>query len=476
MPFPMPVAFDFRPDGRVLLLTLALSLCTGLVFGLAPALQATRTDLTQALKEGGNLFLGTHRRFSLRNILIVTQVAVSLTLLVVLGLLSIGIQTTLGIASGFNPRNLYTIALDPVRDGYSGARAAEFLGKLLDRVRTSPAVTAAALTETVPVSMPGTGVTVSTPAAAQRLTVRAIKHVVGKDYFDTTGVPILLGRAFRREDEGEHATAVIVTEALAQELWAGQEPVGRLLEIRNATLATPKILPGSFDYRPTESQTVEVVGVAANVAEGLVVGKPRPAIYFPLRPSSYSHPGLQGITLMVRAAPGANALAAVRREISAIDNHITPFNARSMNEQIDQFMAPLQVAAWTYALIGVFGIVLASVGLAGVTAYSVAQRSREIGIRMALGARNPDVLSLVMKEGLALVAAGTIIGMGGAWMGSRLLAAMNSSVGTVSSTSTSNPAVLFGAPLLLALVAVIACYVPARKSVSVDPVAVLRQD
>ena len=146
-----------------------------------------------------------------------------------------------------------------------------------------------------------------------------------------------------------------------------------------------------------------------------------------------------------------------------------------MQEQIEQFMSPLQVAAWTYALIGIFGIVLASVGLAGVTAYSVAQRSREIGIRMALGARSGDVLSLVMREGLSLVVAGTIVGMAGTFMGSRLLAAMNSSVGTVSSTSTSDPTVLFGAPLLLALVAVVACYLPARKSIAVDPAVVLRE-
>jgi putative ABC transport system permease protein len=166
----------------------------------------------------------------------------------------------------------------------------------------------------------------------------------------------------------------------------------------------------------------------------------------------------------------------VRREISTIDTGITPFNARSMNDQIDQFMAPLRMAAWTYGLIGVFGLALASVGLAGVTAYSVAQRSREIGIRIALGAKNQDVLSLVMKEGLVLVATGTIIGMSGAWAGARLLASMNSSVGTVSSTSTSDPTVLIGAPLLLALLALIACYIPARRSMLIDPVVALRQE
>jgi predicted permease len=470
MPFPMPVSFDLRPDGRVLLLTLALSLCTGIIFGMAPALQATRTDLTQDLKEGGNLFLGAHRRFSLRNFLIVTQVAVSLTLLVVLGLLSMGIQGTLGIQSGFDSTNLYAVALDPVRDGYSGAQARDFLEKLLDRVKTLPDVRSATLTETVPVSMPGTSVLVST--------VHAVRHTVGKDYFATAAIPILFGRAFRRDDETENATPVIVTEALARELWPGQSAVGRLVEIRNAALAAPKILPGSFDYRPSVRavQTAEVIGVAANVSEGLVVGKPKPAIYFPLRPSTFSHPSLEGITLMLRGAPGANPLEAVRREVSALDPRITPFHARSMQQQIAEFMAPLQIAAWTYGLIGVFGIVLASVGLAGVTAYSVARRGREIGIRMALGAENRDVLALVMKEGLALVAVGTVVGMAGAWIGSRLLAAMNSSVGTVSSTSTSDPTVLFGAPLLLALVAAIACYLPARRSVTVDPAVVLRQD
>jgi hypothetical protein len=267
---------------------------------------------------------------------------------------------------------------------------------------------------------------------------------------------------------------------LARALWGGKEAVGRSIEIRNGEIAAPKILPGSFDYRPAVPgggvQNVEVVGVAADVAEGLVVGKPRPAIYFPLRPHSFSHPSLQGITLMVRAAPGADALTAVRREIEAIDDRITPFNARSMNEQIDQFMAPLRMAAWTYGLIGVFGLVLASVGLAGVTAYSVAQRRREVGIRIALGAENRDVLSLVMKDGILLVMAGTIIGMGGAWAGARLLSAMNSSVGAVSSTNTSDPTVLFGAPLLLALLAAVACYLPARRSVSVDPAIVLRQE
>ena len=147
------MTYDFQPDARVLLLTIVLTGLTGLIFGLVPALQATRTDLAPALKEGGNVRLPGRHRLSLRNVLMVGQFAGSLTLLVILGLLSLGIQTTMGIQAGFNPKNLYLISLDPVRDGYSAAQATAFLQKLLDRVKLLPSVTSASLTETVPVSI-----------------------------------------------------------------------------------------------------------------------------------------------------------------------------------------------------------------------------------------------------------------------------------------------------------------------------------
>lgn len=480
MPLPMPVAFDLRPDTRVFLLTLALSVFTGLLFGLAPALQATRTDVAPALKEGGNLHIGAHRRFSLRNVLIVSQVAGSLTLLVILGLLSFGIQTSLGIQAGFNPANLYSVALDPGRDGYSSARAVEFFDRLRDRVKALPSVAASTLTETVPVSMPGTWVSVAAPASGGKVAVRAIRHVVGEGYFDTTGIPIRAGRAFRRQDESDQSNAVMVTETLSRELWPAGDPVGRTVEVHAGEIVPPKILPGSFDRRPAVPgdgvRVFEVIGVAADVAEGLAIGKQQPALYFPLRPSNFSHPPVQGITLMVRAAPGADVPGDLLREVSAIDSRVVPFNARGMREQIDEFMSPLRMAAWTYALIGVFGLALSAVGLAGVTSYSVAQRRREIGIRMALGAKTRNVMSLVMNEGLLLVAAGTALGMCGAWVGSRLLAAMNAGVGTVTSTSTSDATVLVGAPLLLATLAAAACYLPARRAARVDPVVVLRQE
>jgi ABC-type lipoprotein release transport system permease subunit len=236
-------------------------------------------------------------------------------------------------------------------------------------------------------------------------------------------------------------------------------------------------MPGTIDYRAgalgSGRQMYEIVGVAKDVTEDLVVNKKHPAIYFQLRPADYAQPSLRGVTLMLRAAPGVDAIAAVRREVATMDSTITPFNARSMAEQIAQFMSMLKAASWTYGLIGVFGLILASVGLAGVTAYSVTQRGHEIGIRLALGAQKRDVLALVMKEGAALVGIGTFIGLACAWAGLKALWSMFFSVASVALNS---PLLLIGAPTLLAGLALVACYVPARRSTRMDPVVALRQE
>jgi hypothetical protein len=306
----------------------------------------------------------------------------------------------------------------------------------------------------------------------------ARKHVVGRGYFETAEIPILAGRGFRRDDEASGARTVIVSQELVRGVWQGQDPLGRQIEIWNGQAAGGiGAMPGTIDYRAgaigNGRQIYEVVGVAKDVTEDLVVNKKHPAIYFPLRPADLAQPSLRGVTLMLRAKPGVDAIAAVRREISAMDSTIVPFNARSMTEQIAQFMSALKAASWTYGLIGVFGLVLASVGLAGVTAYSVAQRGHEIGIRLALGAQKRDVLGLVMKEGAVLVTVGALIGMTFAWAGMRALSGMFFSVASVQGA---DPVLLVGAPLLLAGLALLACYVPARGSTRIDPVVALRQE
>jgi len=480
MPFPMPVSFDLNPDWGVMLFALGMTGLTGLVVGLAPALQVTRTDLTPALKEGGNIQHRRYRRLSLRNGLMLCQMAGSLSLLLLTGFLGLGIQTTMGIQQGFDARNLYLISLDPVRDGYSGAQATAFFEKLLDRVKSLPSVTAATLTDTVPVAMDGnTAAKFSeTQAGGGNATRFARKHVVGRDYFDTARIPILLGRGFRKQDEANQTTAVIVSEELVRAYWTGQEVLGRRIEISSDRASGGfGAVPGTFDFRPgaagSGGRVFEVVGVAKDVSEDFIASKKHPAIYFPLHAADYAQPSLRGVTLMVRGMPGVDTIGAVEREISATDANVTPFNARSMAEQIAQYMSSLRSAAWTWNLIGAFGLILAAVGLAGVTAYAVAQRGHEIGIRMALGAQKSDVLGLVMKEGVVLVTAGTLIGMALTWAGIRL---MSGFFFTVASVRTFDPALLVGAPLLLAALALGACYLPARKSTRIDPVVALRQE
>jgi hypothetical protein len=347
-------------------------------------------------------------------------------------------------------------------------------------------VTAACLTDTLPVAVDGNpGVrfsSVGEHAAGQPERHSARKHMVGRDYFETAGIKILAGRSFERQDEETRAAgaaaAVIVTRQAVREFWKGGDAVGSRIEIANDTASGGIALwPGTIDNRPgvlvKESRVFDVIGVVDDVSEDLVASKKHPAIYFPLREADYAQPSLRGMTLMVRAAPGVDAIGAVSREISAIDPGIAPYNARSMTEHISQYMSTLKGASWTYGLIGLFGLVLAAVGVAGVTAYSVAKRAHEIGIRMALGAQKHNVLALVMKEGAVLVIAGTVAGLGLAWAGMRALSGL---FFTVASVRGSEPVLLVGAPLLLAALALLACYVPARKSTRIDPVIALREE
>ncbi len=481
MPFPIPVAFDFTPDWHALLFTCGLMLVTGVAFGLAPALQVTRPSLVPALKEGGNIQLRRYRRLSLRNALVLCQMAASLTLLLLTGYMGLGIQSTIGVQEGFNPKNMYLVSLDPVRDGYSPGKAVDFFERLLDRVRGLPSIESVCLTDTLPVAIDGSpDVTFSAPGAMNseaRSVHWAPRHVVGRNYFETAGIAVLAGRSFRKEDEAGGSRNVVVSRELVRVLGEGGM-VGQQLEIGNdRPRGGVGAMPGTVDFRPAvinaDRQLYQVVGVVADVTEDLVVSKKHPAIYFPLRTTDYAQPSLRGVTLMLRGKPGVDAIGEVRREISAMDSNIMAFNARSMTEQIAQFMSALKAASWTYGLIGVFGLILASVGLAGVTAYSVRQRGHEIGIRLALGAQRRDVLRLVMKEGFALVTAGALIGLTIAWAGMRALSSMFFSVASIQGA---DPLLLGGAPLLLASLALAACYVPARKSARIDPVVALRQE
>jgi predicted permease len=482
MPLPIPVAFDLTPDWRALVFTFAVTALTGIAFGLAPALQATRADLVSALKQGGAVQFRKHRAIGLSNALVLCQMAASLTLLLITGYLGLGIQSTLGVQEGFDPKDLYLISLDPVRDGYTPARAVDFFEKLLDRLTRLPAITAACLTDTLPAATDGNpGVRFSSPGGESGRPFDANwarKHIVGRNYFETAGIRILSGRGFEKQDEADGASAVVVSQEAVRRFWNGEDPVGRRIDLSNGAASGGfGAWPGTIDFRPNmlskASRTFEVVGVARDVSEDLVASKKHPAVYFPLRPADYAQPSLRGVTLLVRARPGVDAIGVVRREISALDSDIAPFNASSMTEHIAQFMSTLSAASWTYGLMGLVGLILASVGLAGVTAHSVAKRRQEIGIRMALGAQKRDVLGLVMKEGATLVTVGTLAGLALALAGIRALSGL---FFTVASVQGYDPVLLIGAPLLLAALALLACYIPARRSMRIDPGVTLRME
>jgi len=480
MHYPMPITANLAPDGRVLLFTLALTACAGLAFGLVPALQATRPNLTRALKEGGHLRVRRFRRLSMRNLLMVGQMALSLANLLITGFLVIGHRRIAATEVGFDPRNMYLVSLDPVRDGYSPARTAEFFPKLLDRTRALPAVTIATLADSTPMSTigkPSVPYTVDGIGGAKELH-GARPYLVERNYLDTLGVPVVLGRGFRKEDEAEGATAVIVSEKLVDVCWKGRDPLGRRIELGSTDLPSFTGGPGPRKHLAGKPRVFEVVGVARNIKDSLnaTPAQNPAAIYRPIQPSDYAHPPLQGWTLVVRARPGVDVPTQVRHEISAIDDHIQPFNARSMPQQIEVTLFPVRVALWVYGCIGICGLILASVGLAGVTAYSVTQRRREIGIRVALGAQRPEVLGLVMKEGAALILIGSALGLAIGGGGLRLLAATMASIAQTAGTSMSDPALLVGAPLLLAAVALVACYLPARRSLGIDPAVSLREE
>ncbi len=480
MPYPMPIQMSLEPDGRVLLFTLALTACAGLAFGLLPALQATRPDLTSALKEGGNPRVRRFRRLSMRNLLMVGQMAASLALLLITGFLVVGHHRISNVEVGFEARNLYLVSLDPVRDGYPPARTADFLGKLLDRTRRLPAAAHAALSDTTPMNMigkPFAPLTVDGVAGGKEMHGARLS-MVDRDYLETLGVPVVLGRGFRKEDESDGAPAAIVSERLVSECWQGHDPLGRRIELGETDLPSFAGGSGRRKHLAGKPRVFEVVGVARNIRDSLnsTAADSPAAIYRPIQPADYAHPPMQGWTLVVRTQPGVDALTQVRREVSAMDDRIQPFNARSMTKQIDDMMFPVRVALWTYGCIGIFGLILASVGLAGVTAYSVTQRRREIGIRIALGAQRSAVLRLVMREGAVLILIGAAIGLAAGRGGLRMLAASLSSIAQTAGTSLSDPALLVGAPLLLAGIALAACYLPARKSLRIDPAVSLREE
>jgi predicted permease len=465
-PSAFPTDFDHSLDWRASLVALVLALVCGIGFSLAPALQATKADVAPVLKEGAVVQLRGYRRFGMRNVLVVGQVAGSLMLLLITGFLVMGFSKSNSIQTRFNANTMYLLSVDPVRDGYTPEKAQAFFERLPGRLKALGGVNSISLAAQPPFSVL-TGTAQLTAATDAHDSSKSVKPVatdtVGAGYFAALSEPMLAGREFEERDErtsGDGSDTlplpVVLNESAARGLFGNGSVLGK---------------------RVTEDrQSYEVVGVVGNLTNGVLAEDTASVMYRPLTRRNFASPPPGGIAIMVRSDAGTDALRGIRGEIASLDPSLTIFDEQTLAEHLDLTRSFLRYAINEFVGIGVFGLVLASIGLAGVTAYAVARRRKEIGIRMALGARKVQVLGLVLREGAALVIVGTALGFLGAIGLVKMLSALTSIFSDAFNVSTNDPLLVIGAPVLLAALAMLACYIPARRSAKIDPLRALREE
>jgi predicted permease len=390
VPSAVPIESDFTPDRNAAVFVFLLAVASGIGFSLLPALRATTTDLTPALKQAAMARLPGHRRFGLRNLLIVCQVTGSLILLLVTGFLVMGLTKLNGIQTRVDPHTMYLLSVDPVRQGYAPEQAKAVIEKLVANLKSAGAVSSVALAAQPPFSIPDEDarihITVEHTAGGPTVRIPVIEQTVGADYFSTLAEPMLMGREFTDADQRvEHDTGkavpAILNETAARELGAVASAIGQ--RVRD------------------NKQSYEVVGIIGDLKDtGRLSGKMQPLMYLPLSQHTLARPPADGITVIVRLNAGTDALNSIRHEIASTDANLTIFNVRTLSEYLDRSRSASRLAIDTYGGMGLFGLILAAVGLAGVTGYAVAQRRKEIGIRMALGARKGQVLCFVLREAI----------------------------------------------------------------------------
>jgi predicted permease len=380
-----------------------------------------------------------------------------------------GFSRVNNVQTRFDPNTMYLLAIDPVRDGYSPEKAEAFFDKFPERLKAVGSVQSVALAAQAPFSIASGTAQLSAakdPHNAAR-TLRVVgRETVGAGYFATMSERMLAGREFTERDQrieaAEDGTNTVPSPAVLN------ESAARAL-FGNANAIGQRITEGKQSY--------EVVGLVRDMKHGMADDDdPASVIYLPLTRRDFASPPPGGITIMVRSNAGADALGGIRREIASMDPNLGIFDVRTLAEHLELSRAYMRVALDTYGGMGVFGLILAAIGLAGVTAYAVARRRKEIGIRMALGARKAQVLRLVLREGVALVIVGSALGFLGAMAIVRVLSSLTSLFADSFNVSVNDPLLVVGAPLLLGALAMIACYLPARKSARIDPLKTLREE
>jgi len=440
-------ALEFGLDYRVLAFTLVVSIATGIVFGLAPAIQASRLNIVMALKSDA---LKLPHRSYLRNAFVTVQLILSVVLLVGSGLFIRALQRASSIDPGFTIERALMVPINLGLLRYDKTEGQAFYQDLLARMQTQPGIEQATL-----VRFPQMG---SSLAQSQVFTEGSEQgsegmstgfNVVGPGYFKTMGTSLLRGREFTDADREGAPGSVVINETLATRLWANQDALGKRVSLTGAK--------GPF---------LEVVGVARDSKYRTLGEPPRPYVYLPLA-QSYD----PKMTLVVRTTGEPKAVTPlVREQIRTLNANLPIANVQTLREQLELTLLPSRIAAWTLGGFGALALLLAGIGIYGVVSYGAAQRTREIGVRMALGAKEKDVLGLVLWDGLIVIGVGLAIGLLLAAAATRVIAAFLYGVGAT------DPLTFVVVPLLLGGVALLASYVPARRAVKVDPLVALRYE
>jgi putative ABC transport system permease protein len=452
-PAELPRVREIGLDAHVLGFTAAVALLTGILFGLAPAMQASKLDLNESLKEGGRGSTESLRRNRVRSLLVISEIALSLVLLVGAGLLIRSFVYLLNVSPGFDAQAILTVDLPLSRSKYpSGEQQAAFVEQAIERTRQVPGVGSAAAVNIVPLSGNGrqSSFTVEGRPVPPGQEPDAEASTVTPDYFQTMGIPLRKGRVFTDRDRKDAPPVMIVSETFARRFFPGEEPLGKRLVIDD------------------DKQPFEIVGIVGDIHHQGLETESYPEYYL----SFYQLPERQ-VNLMVRAAAASSPAAiqtGVRNAIKQMDKDQLIWDSKPMQQLLAESVSRQRFNMLLLAIFAALALILAAVGIYGVMSYSVTQRTHEIGIRLALGAQTGDVLRMVVRQGMTLALVGVVLGLVASFAVTRVMESLLYGV-------TATDALTFGAvSVVLAGIALLACLIPARRATRVDPMIALRYE
>lgn len=451
LPISMPVDLTIALDYRVMLFCIGLSALTGVLFGLVPAIRATRQQLTGALKDDRASFGGS-RRFGLRNALVVTQVTICMVLLICSGLFLRSLHSAAKTDPGFEHRNLLMMAFDPSLNGYKPEATRRLVETVVERTRGIAGVQSVSLTNGVPLNLEGTQNAFTPGGEGSNDDTRKILadiYAVSPGFFDTFGIRVIAGEDFRAGQEAEDIA--IVNQALADRAFDRRNPVGQQIFY--------------------QGRVVRITGMVATAKSRTIGEEPRPCLYFPIMRELRGNDSLTGMTLVLRTSGNPAAfVAAARQAIREVDPSLAVFDVRTMETQLSQALFAPRAAALLLGLAGMMGVLIATVGIYGVISFTVARQTKEIGVRVALGAKRAHVIGMVLKQGALLTVTGAAIGLGAA------LALSRTAAGFLYGISPTDTLTFIAVPSLLLAISLAACLIPARRAASLDPNQALRYE